>query len=45
MFFHFRKKKRERKGENKSKANKKTTNNIKQKPDYITISTFFIFCF
>ena len=29
MFFHLRKKNREGKGENKSKANKKTTNNIK----------------
>ena len=45
MLFHFRKKKRERKGENKSKANKKTTNNIKQKPDYITTSIFLMFHF
>ena len=44
MFFHFRKKKK-KEGKGESKANKKTTNNIKQKPDYITISTFFIFCF
>ena len=45
MFFHLRKKNREGKGENKSKANKKTTNNIKQKPDYITISIFLMFHF